>query len=64
MKTHWYKQLPSVVLVLALLAQLLPLQTLAATTSMDEEITSLTNSLMESEAPLVTVVCNKANLLR
>lgn len=62
MKTHWYKQLLSVVLVLALLAQLLPLQTLAATTSMDEEITSLTNSLMESEAPLVTVVCEEETL--
>lgn len=62
MKTHWYKQLLSVVLVLALLVQLLPLQTLAATTSMDEEITSLTNSLMESEAPLVTVVCEEETL--
>lgn len=62
MKAHWYQQLLAIVLVLTLLVQLLPLQTLAATTSMDEEITSLTNSLVESEAPPITVICEEETL--
>lgn len=62
MKTRWYQQLLSIVVALALLVQLLPLQALASKNTMDEEITSLTNSLIESEAPPVTVVCEEETL--
>ena len=64
MKTRWYKQLLSVVLVLAMLVQLLPLSVLAETLTATEEpiVTTTTNSFTESEAVPATIVGEEVSL--
>ena len=68
MKPRWYQQLLSVVLVLALLVQLLPLRVLSkATTSpsaslTDETVTELKQAFMESEQLPATVLGEEESL--
>ena len=64
MKTCWYKQSLSVVLVMAMLIQILPLNVLAET-MMDTEVpvvSTLTNSFSESEAVPATIVGEEISL--
>ena len=64
MKTRWYKQLLSVVLVMAMLIQILPLNVLAET-MLDTEapvVSTLTNSFTESEAVPATIVGEEISL--
>ena len=63
-KTHWYQQLLSVVLVLVMLIQLLPLNVLAETLTATEEpiVTTVTNSFTESEAVPATIVGEAVSL--
>ena len=62
MKISWYKQLLSIVVVLALLIQLLPMQALATSSSAKETTATLQNSFTESEQPPVTVVVEEETL--
>ena len=64
MKTHWYKQLLSVVLVIAMLIQILPLNALAEMLTATEEpiVNTMTNSFTESEAVPATIVGEEVSL--
>ena len=64
MKTRWYKKLLSVVLVMAMLIQILPLNVLAETMldTDDPAVSTLTNSFTESEAVPATIVGEEVSL--
>ena len=64
MKTRWYKQLLSVVLVIAMFIQILPLDALAEMLTATEEpiVNTMTNSFTESEAVPATIVGEEVSL--